>query len=397
MLLACKIELYPTEAQVDYLDRACGSRRHCYNQLLAYFKQDGIKWSKKAAGELYRELRQQFDWYSEVSQRVTRNAIDDLDSAFQHFFRRVKSKETPGFPKFKKKGMQDSFSLRERPKFDINGRWLRIEKLKSLIKLSQEVRFSGIYKQVTISKTPTGKYFASILVETDDYAVRHGSGAVGVDLGIKELAVLSDGTKIPANQKLKKGLRRLKRQQRSLCKKMKGSNRRAKAKLKVARSHQHIANQRKAVLHELTDYLTKTYETICIEDLNVKGMVKNHSLARSISDAGFGMFRQFLMYKAELRGNTIKMVNRWFPSSKTCSCCGTVKNNLLLSERVFHCGHCGLEMDRDHNAAVNILYYGEDTLRPTTKRTLELCKTTCGCSVDGVNEILADNVDYRRL
>jgi putative transposase len=291
MLLAHRIELYPSAAQADYLDRACGSRRHCYNQLLAHFSQDGVKWSKTSAVEVYNRLRQQFEWYSEVSQRVTRNAIDDLDSAFKHFFRRVKTGEKPGYPRFKKRGINDSFALRESVKFDVEGRWLRIEKLK-------------------------------------------------------------------------KGLRKLKKHQRRLSRKTKGSHRRAKAKLKVARIHRRIAHQRQAVLHELTDHLTETYHTICIEDLNVKGMVKNHCLARAISDAGFGMFRQFLEYKAKLRGNTLKIVDRWFPSSKTCSGCGTVNKELSLSERAFVCKHCGVVMDRDHNAAVNILNHGEDTLKP---------------------------------
>ena len=397
MLLAHRIELYPTAEQADYLGRACGSRRHCFNQLLAHFKQDGVKWSKKAAVGVYKALREEFDWYAEVSQRVTRNAIEDLDSAFKHFFRRVKQGLNPGFPRFKKRGVNDSFALREQPKFDVEGRWLRIEKLKTWIKLSQEVRFSGTHKQVTISRTADGKYYASILVETNDYHTKYGTGSVGVDLGIKYLAVLSDGTQVPANQKLKRGLRKLKKHQRRLSRKTKGSNRRARAKLKVARIHRRIANQRKAVLHELTDHLTKTYETICIEDLNVKGMVKNHKLARAVSDAGFGMFRQFLEYKAELRGNTVKIVDQWFPSSKTCSGCGAVKKELSLSEREFTCDRCGLVMDRDHNAAVNILNHGEDTLKPTAKRTSELQKTACGSSVDGVNEILTDNEDYRRL
>lgn len=397
MLLAHKIELYPTAAQADYLDRACGCRRHCFNQLLAHFSQEGVKWSKKAAVEVYKALRVEFDWYAEVSQRITRNAIDDLDSAFKNFFRRVKKGEKPGFPRFKKRGINDSFAFREAIKFDIDGRWLRIEKLKTRIKLSQEVRFDGEHRQVTISRTADGKYYASILVETSDYTKTAGEGFVGVDLGVKELAVLSDGTKIPANQKLKKGLRKLKKHQRRLSRKMKGSSRRVKAKLKVARIHRRIANQRKAVLHELTDHLTKTYHTICIEDLNVKGMVRNRSLARAIYDAGFGMFRQFLEYKVKLRGNTIVVIDRWFPSSKTCSGCGTVKKELSLNDREFSCEHCGLVIDRDHNAAVNILNHGEDTLKPTTKRTSELQKTASGSGVDGVNEILTDFTDYVRL
>ena len=160
MLLAHKIRIYPTEEQADYLDRACGSRRHCFNQLLAHFKQDGVNWSKNAAVDVYKALREEFDWYSEVSQRVTRNAIDDLDSAFKHFFRRVKAGQTPGFPRFKKRGTNDSFALREAIKFDVDGHWLRIEKLKTWIKLSQKVRFNGEHRQVTISRTADGKYFA---------------------------------------------------------------------------------------------------------------------------------------------------------------------------------------------------------------------------------------------
>ena len=131
MLLAHKIELRPTQQQADYLDRACGSRRHAFNQLLAHFNQDGVKWSKKVANEKYKELRLEFPWYAEVSQRVTRNTVDDLHNAFSHFFRRVKNGEKAGYPKFKKRGLHDSFSLREKPKFDVDGRTLRIEKLKT--------------------------------------------------------------------------------------------------------------------------------------------------------------------------------------------------------------------------------------------------------------------------
>lgn len=354
MLLAHKIELYPTPEQQQYFERAFGSRRHCYNQLLNYFKHE--KWSRKTAREVYKNLRKQFDWYSDISQRITRNTVDDIDNAFKHFFRRVKAGEKPGFPRFKKKGINDSFAFRESELFKVNDRWLKIPRLKTWIKLSQKVRWSGTCKHVTISKI-AGKYYASILVETNDYQTKHGTGAVGVDLGIKNLAVLSNGIKFPANQKLKDSLHKLKKNQRRLSKKTKGSNRRAKAKLKVARIHRRIVNQRKAVLHELTDYLTKTYETICIEDLNVKEMLKNHKLARAISDAGFGTFRQFLNYKAKLRGNTVIVINRWFPSSQICSNCGT-KKKLSLSEREYTCKHCGLIMNRDHNAAINILKCG---------------------------------------
>ena len=169
MLLAHKIELRPTPEQATYLDKACGSKRHCYNQLLAHFSQPENNWSKTAAYQRYiNVIRKEFDWYSEVSSRVTRNAIDDLDNAFKHFFRRIKLKQKAGFPRFKKKDINDSFALRESAKFDVVGRELRLEKLKTKIQMRQELRFQGKTKQVTISKRAS-KYFASILVETNDY------------------------------------------------------------------------------------------------------------------------------------------------------------------------------------------------------------------------------------
>lgn len=380
MLLAHKIRLYPTLEQADYLLRACGSRRHAFNQLLAHFSQDGVKWSKAAAYQHYiKVIRPQFPWYSEVSARVTRNAIDDLDNAFKHFFRRCKNGEKPGFPRFKKRGLNDSFALREKPKFSIDGRWLRIEKLKTRIKLQQELRFTGAPCQVTISHK-AGRFYASILVDTQDYNCHAPEQEiVGVDFGIKKLAVLSDGTEIPANAALKRNLKLLAKKQRRLSRKQNGSNRRAKAKQSVARLHQRIANQRQAALHELSDYLTRTYKTVVIEDLNVRGMVKNRRLARSISDAGFGGLRSMIEYKAELRGNTVIVADRFFPSSKMCSGCGQI-HDITLADRTIECD-CGLAMDRDLNAAVNLENYGRDALPRVLKRTQELSQTDPSASV----------------
>ena len=321
MLLAHKIELRPTPEQAVYLDKACGSRRHCYNQLLAHFSQPENKWSKAAAYQHYiNVIRKEFDWYSEVSGRVTRNAIDDLDNAFKHFFRRVKAKQKAGFPRFKKKDVRDGFALRESAKFDVIGRELRIEKLNTKIELRQALRFQGIAKQVSLSKR-AGKYFASFLVETEDYNPNdtNRQSSVGVDFGLKELAVFSTGDKQSANQKLKASLKKLAKLQRTLAKKVKGSHRRARAKLTIQKIHFRVANQRQAALHELSDTLTKTFDVITIEDLNVKGMVKNRKLSRAISDAGFGTLRQLIEYKAKLRNCTVVVANRFFPSSKTPS------------------------------------------------------------------------------
>ncbi|MCY4153342.1 MAG: RNA-guided endonuclease TnpB family protein [Aestuariivita sp.] len=379
MLLAHKIQLYPTSEQADYINRACGARRHAFNQLLAHFKQDGVKWSKKAATEYFMlHIRPAFPWYSEVSARVTRNAIQDLDSAFDHFFRRVKQGKNPGFPRFKRKGKSnESFSLREKPKFSVESRKLRIERCPGLIRMRQKLRFTGTLCQVTIS-TRAGKYYASVLIDTQDYNTKDASrqsSAIGVDMGIKELAVLSNGERVPANQKLKANLRRLARRNRRLSRKQKGSNRMAKAKLSLARLHQRIADQRHAVLHELSDDLTRRFDTVVIEDLNVSGMVQNRRLARAISDAGFGALKQYLQYKAELRGCTILKANRFYPSSKTCSACGAINQELGLKDRDWTCAECGADHDRDLNAAINLREYGRHTLAAVPKRTQEDGKT----------------------
>jgi putative transposase len=372
MLLAQRIELYPTPEQADYLSRACGSRRHAYNQLLAHFRQKGVKWSKAAAIEYFMQvIRKDFPWYAEVSSRVTRNAIDDLDNAFKHFFRRVKLGKQPGFPRFHKKGVNESFAMREKPKFDVMGRMLRIEKLATRIKLRQLPRFTGTHCQVTISKRG-GKFFAAILTDTQNYDRKdyNREPAVGVDFGIRALATLSTSEPpVPANQKLKVNLKRLRRKQRRLSRKQRGSNRWAKAKLAVAKLHKRTADQRTAVCHEISDMLTRRFDAIIIEDLAVKNMLRNRSFARAISDAGFGMLRRMIEYKAALRGCRAVIAFRFFPSSKTCSECGAIRNTMLLAERTFRCENCGHEQDRDLNAALNLLRL--DTFRPDVKRTQE--------------------------
>jgi putative transposase len=369
MLVAHKIELRPTPEQREYLNRGCGHRRHCYNKLLDHFSQKDEsgqlvnKWSKKAAYQYYiKVLRVEFPWYNEVSSRVTRNAIDDLDNAFKHFFRRVKLGQTPGYPKHKKRDVKDSFALRESEKFDIDNRTLRIEKLNTRIEMRQFLRFRGRPKQVTISKR-AGKYFASILIETDEYDPKDvdRQESVGIDFGIKSLATLSNGEVFPASQPLKKEIRKLKKLNRNLSRKVIGSNRRAIAKLKLQKLHFRVARQRQAILHQLSDYVTKTFDRIVIEDLNVKGMIKNRKLSRAISDVGFGMLRQMIEYKARLRNCVVVVANRFFPSSKTCSNCGQIKQDLTLKDRVYTCD-CGLVIDRDLNAALMLNKYSPDTI-----------------------------------
>lgn len=205
-----------------------------------------------------------------------------------------------------------------------------------------------------------GRWYASLTVERADHHVptTPKGGSVGIDLGVKELATLSDGTVIHNPRALDSNLKRLKRAQRSLTRKVKGSNRRCKARTRVARLHARVANLRHDMLDKTTTMLARTYADISIEDLNVAGMVRNHRLARSVEDAAFAEFRRQLEYKTAQTGARLHVVDRWYPSSKTCSNCGTVKAKLSLSERVYHCDKCGFVIDRDLNAAINIQVAG---------------------------------------
>ena len=376
MLLAHKIELRPTSDQAQFLDRACGSTRHLYNHLLAHFNQDGVKWSKKEAREQFYALRNEFEWYGDISADFMQSTIDDLECGFKNFFSNLKKGKKAGYPKFKKRGVKDSCSIRNKPKFSVSNDGLRFEKFNKGMKcqaiaMREKLRFAGTTKQMTISKR-SGKYFVSILVETEDYNPKdtEQSGSVGVDFGIKDLAILSSGKVFAANQKLKQSLKKLKRKQRSLSRKVRGSNRYAKAKQAVAKLHYRIANQRLATCHEVSDYLTKTFKLITIEDLNVAGMVKSHKLARSVSDCGFFMLRGQIEYKAKLRNCEVVIADRWFPSSKTCSCCGHKLDELPLSVRHWKCPSCLSVNDRDVNASVNLDKYGRDR----TKLDLKLYK-----------------------
>ncbi len=294
------------------------------------------------------------------------------------FFRRVKQGKTPGFPRFKRKDKSnESFLLREKPKFSVEGRKLRIERCPGRLRMRQKLRFAGTLCQVTVSRR-AGKYYASVLIDTQDDNTRDASRqstAIGVDMGITELAVLSNGERVPANQKLKANLRRPERRNRRLSRTQKGSNRSAKAKLSLARLHKRIADQRHAVLHELSDDLTRRFDTVVIEDLNVSGMVKNRSLSRAISDAGFGALKHYLQYTAAWRGCTILKANRFYPSSKTCSECGAINQELELKDRDWTCAECGADHDRDLNAAINLREYGLHTLAAVPKRTQEDGKT----------------------
>jgi len=248
--------------------------------------------------------------------------------------------------------MRDSFYVGN-DQFRVDGKKIRLPKL-GWVRMRESLRFAGKILSATIFRIAV-RWFVSINVQLESFPNRcESQTSVGIDLGVKALATLSTGEQIEGPKSLKKYLKKLKRLQQSLSRKQKGSKNRTKARNKIARLHYRIACIRKDALHKLTTMVTGCYRYIVIEDLNVNGMLKNGKLARAISDMGFFELRRQLDYKAQLYGNTITVADRWFPSTKTCSKCGHVKQDITLFDRVFMCGNCGLQIDRDLNAAINL-------------------------------------------
>lgn len=358
MLIAHKIRLEPTQDQVIYFTKACGVARFAYNWALSEWKIAYLKKEKVNEANLRKKLNsiksKEYPWMFEVTKNAPQQAIKNLGSAYSKFFTNCKNgKANKGFPKFKCKGKKDSFRADNGSQdFTMEGKAIKLPKI-GLIKASEELRFKGKLVSAVVSKT-SNNWYVSVLVETD-YKLRslNDLGVVGVDLGIKTLATLSDGKLFKSIKPHKSLGLRLARLNRSLSKKKTGSANRAKAKIKLSKLHKRISDIRTDSLHKLTTYLATNYSTIAIEDLNVSGMLKNRRLARSIADAGFGEFRRQLEYKSNMTGAKIVVVNRFYPSSKTCSACGLI-NLMPLATRIMNC-ECGNVIDRDLNAAINIM------------------------------------------
>lgn len=359
MLIAHKIALDPNNAQATYFARACGVARFAYNWALDEWKRQYDAWKadnslpKPSQAALRRQLnavkREQFPWMLEVTKCAPQMAIIQLGEAFKNFFA-----GRARYPQPRKKGVHDRFTLTN-DQFDIDGCRIRIPNL-GWVRMRESLRFTGKIMSATISRV-ADKWFVSITVDTQDDShlpQAENQGAVGVDLGISALATLSTGETIPGPKPHKALLSRLRRLSRSLSRKVKGSANRRKAKAKLAKLHARIANIRQDAMHKLTSSLTRRFHTIGIEDLNVRGMMANRHLARSVADMGFYEFRRQLEYKARMRGGVVKVADRFFASSKTCSACGSVQEKLPLSIRQWTCPECGVVHDRDVNAAINL-------------------------------------------
>lgn len=381
MLIAHKIALDPNNVQATYLKKACGVARFAYNWALDQWCKQYEAWKtnpslpKPSQQSLRRQLnaikREQFPWMLEVTKCAPQMAIIQLGQAFQNFFA-----GRARYPQFRKKGVHDRFTLTN-DQFSIDGCRIRIPSL-GWVRMREPLRFAGKLMSATISRV-ADCWFVSIAVDTEDPPKRkaENQGIVGVDLGVSALATLSTGEPpIPGPKPHKALLDRLRRLSRSLSRKRNGSRNRRKAKAKLARLHARIANIRQDALHKLTTDLTRRFHTICIEDLNVRGMAKNRHLARSIMDMGFFEFRRQLQYKAAMRGGRVVVADRFFASSKTCSACGHRLDDLPLSVREWTCPDCGIIHDRDVNAARNLLAYGLAALSGPTA-------SSAGCEACG--------------
>lgn len=382
MILSHKIRLAPNSQQEHYFRQACGVSRFTYNWALAAWKQAYEAGEKPSGWTLNKQFnairRVEYPWTYEVHRDCTAGAFKNLQAAFHNFFRRVKAGERPGYPRFKKKGRcRDSFSLAN-DKFRVEERRIRIPRL-GWVKMREALRFAGKIMRATVSRT-ADYWFVSIVVDAEvPLRSSKTKGIVGVDLGISALATFSDGRKVLHSERWRRLEQQVRRLRKSVSRKQKGSANRGKVAGRLARKYYELTCLRNDVLHKATTGLVQSYETIVVEDLNVKGMLKNCRLARAISRQGWNEFYRQVKYKSEMHGRNFVVADRFFPSTKICSRCGTVKP-VALSERIYKCKTCGFEIDRDFNAAVNLskLPVGCGNVKPVEMGALASSRKVAG-------------------
>ena len=359
---AHEIRLYPSSSQEIFFKKSCGVARFSFNWALNEWKLMCDIGEYPSAYTLIKKLnsikRTHFSWMLESGKCAPQYSIHNLEKAFKSYFTNKSS-----YPKFKKKGIKDSFvSIENTKAFKQQNLKLWIPRL-GWVKCAENLRFFGKVNRVTIKRV-ADKWFAVIGVEIikelpkKSPSISKSQAIVGVDLGIKSMCVVSDGTVFKNPKALRFYIKKLKREQRWMSRKVKGSNNRTKQRMKVARLHYRITCVRLNALHNATSFIVNNFQTIVLENLNVGGMIKNRKLSQAITDASFSEFRRQVEYKAMWQRKEVIIADRFFASSKICSCCGHKKNMLRLSDRVFNCEKCGFKIDRDLNAAKNLAEYG---------------------------------------
>lgn len=378
-----KYRLYPTIQQESLLNQYVGAKRWMYNYLLSEQKRRHAANEKHLSAfdcnNLIPELKKQEEtyWLKTVDSILLQNAAEDLATAYKNFFDSIKGKRKgpkADMPKYKRKGGRESYRTRG-VKVDFDNNIVTVPKIKN-IKCVLHRTFDGTIKSATISKNQDGKYYISILVEESTSLKPMTGREVGIDLGLKDLAILSTGVKFNhPEQMLAKAKRALKREQKILSRKTKGSKNREKQRLKVARAYARVTRIRNEYYHILSKYLVDNFDAIYLEDLNVSGMLKNRRLSRKIHESAWSTLKSMIIYKAGYAGKTVHEINRWFPSSKTCSNCDHKLQVLGLDVREWTCSSCGTNHDRDINAAINILNQGQidiyDSKQPS-RATMEV-------------------------
>ena len=369
MLTAYKFRLYPNKDQKEMFSKYFGCSRVVWNKALElrenYYKEHKNDKQKKGlnyydTARFLRELKQkeEYNWLKEANSQSLQQTLMDLDKAFKAFFKGISK-----YPKYKKKTNRQSFRVPQF--FNFTDNLLYLPKMGKGIRMEVHREFPrGKVKQLTVTKTPTGKYFVSLTVDDEKEMpakvkiTNNTDKSIGIDMGLKDFAILSNGIKISNPKYLQKSEKLLKSRQRALSRKQKGSKNRAKARISLAKIYERIANQRNDFIHKVSTAITKQFDTIVVETLNIREMKKNHSLAKSISNVSWSRFFQFLKYKAEKQGKNVIEIGMFEKSSKTCSVCGHVNKGLTLKEREWTCKNCKTKLDRDVNAAINIRDFG---------------------------------------